>query len=183
MRNDYVMKVIDEKEKLPNVFAISSICENGKHVIFFDFDLSIDKIYYEKKIVASLITTQQQFKLSTLYLFSTRNGFNAVCLDMLNKQEVYNIKNSTKYDDKKHLSNGLMFGWKLRIGKDKKYISSISNTYDDVKYHKSNAHRIMLNNFFNCNIIKDSTFDNNIGLCLYSYWDWKEYLKCDKNGK
>jgi hypothetical protein len=167
---DYEFIVLEEHRK-PNVYAISSLCENGQHVLIWDFDVGHEPKNIHK-IENSLKNIQRNFLLSAIFLFESRNGYNAVCLDKLDKHEVGNIKNLTPYDDKKHLEHGLLYGWKLRIGSDKHLISLI-DTDKFSKYTKSNAHRLALKNMFFTDIKKDTFFDDNTQLCLYSYWDWK----------
>lgn len=170
MPEKYEFIVLDERRK-PNVYAISSLCEDGSNVIFWDFDV-IKQPKTQYKIESSLKNIQRQFLLSKIYLFESRNGYNAVCLDKLDKNTVGNIKNLTPYDDKKHLEQGLLYNWKLRIGTDKKYIS-----YIDVEkfsnYVMSNSHRLALNKMFGTKIEYSRFFDDSKKLCLYSYWDWK----------
>lgn len=177
MTPDYEFIVLEEHRK-PNVYAISSLCRDGNHILIWDFDiLKQPKNLY--KIEFSLGNVQRIFLLSKIYIFESRNGYNAVCLDKLNKNEVGNIKNLTAFDDKKHLEQGILYNWKLRIGTDKKFVSSVE--VENFKHHtKSNAHRIALNNMFNMDIDNDVYFDDSMDICLYSYWDWKVYSKKGK---
>jgi hypothetical protein len=174
MQCDYDFIVLDEQRK-PNVYAISSICEDGKHIIIWDFDMTHDPkmLYNLEKILKSV---QRQFLLSKIYLLHSRAGYNAVCLDKLDKNEVANIKHLTLHDDKKHLEQGIMYNWKLRIGSDKK-LMSIIDVCGFNKYTQSNSHRLAMCNLYGIDISKNIYFDESSKLCLYSYWDWKVAAK------
>jgi hypothetical protein len=175
--SNYEFIVLDEHRK-PNVYAISSLCEDGSHIIIWDFDIKKEPKNL-CKIENSLKSVQRTFLLSKIYIFESRFGYNAICLDKLQKNEVANIKNMTSFDDKKHLEQGILYNWKLRIGPDKKYVS-----YVDVerfkKHTMSNSHRIALKILFGLQVDNDAYFDQNLKLCLYSYWDWKI---ADKSGQ
>jgi hypothetical protein len=172
--------VLDEKRK-PNVYAISSLCEDGNHVIFWDFDIGKEpKNLY--KLENTLKSVQRQFLLSTIYIIETRFGYNAVCLDKLDKNSVANIKNLTFGDDRKHLEQGIIYNWYMRIGADKKLIS-IVDTDRFSKYTRSNAHRIALLNLMSINIEKTRFFDDSGKILLCSYWDWKTYCKNENDNK
>jgi len=177
MQDNYEFIVLEEHRK-PNVYAISSLCEDGNHIIIWDFDINKQpKNLY--KLENSLKNVQRNFLLSTIYIFESRNGYNAVCLDKLDKNSVGNIKNLTSFDDKKHLEQGILYNWKLRIGSDKKCIS-IVDTEHFSHYTRSNAHRISLNKMFGMNIEYNNIFDDSRNICLYSYWDWKIHIQNNK---
>jgi len=165
------IKVLNEEELKANVCALSSLCEDGKHILFWDFDSKSEKYLY--KIESSLKSIAEIYHLTDIYIFETRNGFNAICLNKLDFNLIYTIKNATSFDDKKHLWHGLNSGaWKIRIGNDKKYVSFVNNPN---KVHKSsNAHRLFLNKMFKTNIKKDKSFDNSEKFLVESYWCWKE---------
>jgi hypothetical protein len=177
MRCDYEFTVLDESRK-PNVYAISSICEDGKHIIIWDFDITHD-LKMLSRLDGIIKSVQRNFLLSEIYLLKSRIGYNAICLDKLDKNEVANIKHLTLHDDRKHLEQGIMYNWKLRIGSDKKLIAVI-NVCNFNKYTQSNAHRLALCNMYNIDVQKTRYFDDSSKLCLYSYWDWKE---AKKNGE
>jgi hypothetical protein len=166
--------VLDEKRK-PNVYAISSLCEDGNHVIIWDFDI-IKQPKNFWRIENSLKSIQRSFLLSSIYLIETRFGYNAICLDKLDKNSVGNIKNLTFGDDRKHLEQGISYNWYIRIGKDKKLVSVI-DTEKFTKYTRSNAHRIALNNLMNIKIDKTRFFDESGKILLCSYWDWKTHIE------
>lgn len=169
MSNDFEFIVLEENRK-PNVYAISSLCEDGKHVIFWDFDVEKNpKTIY--RIENSIKVIQRQFLLSKIYILESRCGYNAICLDKLDKNTVGNIKNLTTYDDRRHLEQGLTYNWKLRIGGDKKHISTTDLGFTG--FVRSNAHRLALDRMFNIKIGYTRFFDESRKICLYSYWDWK----------
>jgi len=168
--NDFMMEVLEEKRK-PNVFAISSICPDGSHVAIWDFDMSKNPSNL-KHIEQSLKCVQRNFLLSTIYIIESRNGFNAICLDKIDKPTVTSIKSSTIGDDKHHLEVGIKRNWFLRFGDDKK-LKSIVDDCRFSKFTRSNPHRIALKNFFGISIEKDKYFDNETHIYLAAYWDWK----------
>lgn len=174
MQNNYEFIVLEESRK-PNVYAISSLCEDGKHIIIWDFDVNVESKNL-CKIENSLKNIQRMFLLSKIYILESRCGYNAICLDKLDKNEVANIKNLTSFDDKKHLEQGIIYNWKLRIGKDKKYVSYV-DTEKFSKYTRSNAHRVTLNKMFGMDVDTNKFFDDSRGICLYSYWDWKCHIQ------
>lgn len=175
------MEVLDEKKLVPNTVAITSLCHNGKHVIFWDFDVDKEPKNLAK-IESSLTNIAMLYKLGKIYILETRNGYNAICLDKIDFKKVFNIKNDTAFDDRKHLEGGFVGNsWKIKVPKDeniKKYISFVDVNYK--LFSRSNAHRIALNNFFGTNIKKDSIFDDNTNITISAYWCWKQELYGDK---
>lgn len=164
-----------EEKRTPNVYAISSLCADGNHVIIWDFDVCKEPKNL-RKIENSLSSIQRTFLLSTIYIIETRLGYNAICLDKLDKMSVGNIKNLTYGDDKKHLEQGIQYNWFIRIGKDKKLVS-ISETGRFSKYTRSNAHRVALGKLMDIEIVKDKYFDDSTKILLAAYWDWKTYCR------
>lgn len=164
--------VIDPDIKKLNVIAISSLCEDGKHVIFWDFDIfpSLNGLRRVEETLSNII---KQFDISNAYIIKTRHGYNAISLDKFSFEEVFNIKDGTPYDDRKHNNFGYTQShWRLRIGGDKKLVSIFNRL--NFKNSRSNSHRIFINKFFNTNIDKDFTFDNFKNTCIVGYWSWKE---------
>lgn len=170
---DKTLEVIDEKQLQPNVVAISTLCEGGKNVLLWDFDIK-NKDNGFNKVQEALISISQLYHLSKIYIIETRNGFNAICLDKFPLEKAYQIKKETAFDDKKHQESGLYHkDWRMRIGNDKKYIGGVITNSRNF-HSKSNAHRIFLIKEFDLNITKDDAFDNSMS-CLFShYWCWKE---------
>jgi len=166
----FTMEVLEEKRK-PNVFAMSSICPDGSHVIIWDFDVTKSPSNLNH-IEKALKPTQRNFLLSTIYIMESRNGYNAICLDKLDKETVASIKNLTPGDDKRHLEVGIKRSWFLRFGYDKNIVSQLSEGRFN-HFTKSNPHRIALKNFFNYEIEKDRYFDDETQIYLAAYWDWK----------
>jgi hypothetical protein len=180
---ELTLDVRDEEFLLPNVFAVSSLCEDGMHILIWDFDIT--DLY---KVEKSLSVVQNKFFLSSIYVLETRNGFNAICVDKLQANQVYNIKNETQFDDDRHNEFGFKSNnWKFRLGKEKKHVSTINCNY--TTYNKSNAHRKMLYKFYRISILKDFAFDYSENIKLDSYWCWKEEcentlkFKVRKDGK
>jgi len=138
----------------------------------WDFDLKKEpsNLY---KIETSLKAIAEVFKISHIYIFETRNGYNAISLNKLEQKHVFNIKSRTTLDDRKHLEHGLASNsWKIRLGDDKNLVGGINTKYNE--YMSSNAHRICLNSVFDCDIKKSTEFDNSEKVLLEAYWCWKE---------
>lgn len=170
--SELAIEVMNEEREKINAYAISSLCEDGKHVIIWDFDCKPSPSNLSK-IELCLNNVSFYNHLDKIIILQSRNGYNAICLNKLPFDKVYNIKAETKFDDKKHNEFGYKrLNWRLRIGNDKKIVSRISNVFK--RYPSSNAHRLFLNNIYNANIIIDNTYDLT-KLCLIAgYWCWKE---------
>lgn len=175
--SELILEVLDERRQMPNVFAVSSLCEDGMHVIFWDFDISpCEKSLFKVENALSFI--QQQYKLSQIYILETRNGYNAICLDKFDAKKIYEIKDKTAFDDRKHNEFGLRSNnWKFRAGREKKHVGLVNCNF--MCYNKSNTHRVMLGRWYNINIIKDFAFDGSNNIKLDAYWCWKE--ECEKS--
>ena len=139
-------------DKYSNGF--NSITSDNKHVILWDFDnICI------KDVVESLTEIQKYFNLSDIFIISSRNGYNAICLDKYYKDKVFFIKSLTTLSDKQHDISGYKHnGWTLRIGNDKKLDTVLLGVQRN--YPKSNAHRRLLEILFDIKLMKTSAFDN-----------------------
>jgi hypothetical protein len=160
------------KKNLKSFIGYGSVCEDGKHVIFWDFDIS-DRFY--NRIYTSLKNIQKLYDLSNIYVIQSENGFNALCLDKCNKNEAYKIKKETYYSDRKHNFIGSKYNnWVLRIGDDKKLYEIIRKKS---KWEKSYAHKILIEALFDIKIKDLSNFDN------YTNVLFDEWVKVKNNEK
>lgn len=77
------------------VKGYSSRTENGRYVLFHDYD---NLTFAELK--EELLFLQEKFKLSDYYVFKLdrENSFHAVCLDTFDMGEAYNIQKTTSAD-------------------------------------------------------------------------------------
>ena len=155
---------VDAGTRTKKILCISSQTEDNKHILIWDFD-RID-VY---DMLKSLSKMQSYNGLGVIYIFESRWGFNAVCLDKLIDKEVYNIKLNTRYDDYWHNNIGYKSNsWAWRIGNDKHYLKHLLPT-DDYQYRiQSNAHKIFLEKQFNIQV-NFGIFDTYTDLIIESY--------------
>lgn len=156
-------------------YGYGSKCVDGKHVLLLDYD---DE--KPEHIMMDLQGLQKQFKLHEIYLFKSRNGYNAICLDKFDLSDAFTIKMHSAYSDPKHNRIGFERGnWVLRIGEDKLYVTSVTQYINrDLDYYSnspliigrssikrykmSNAHRMVLNKIFDLYIPKvNGMYDDN----------------------
>lgn len=173
-----MINVVNTKTIPPNVVAVSSLCEDGNHILIWDFDYKHNPTTL-RKIENILSDVLIRYDLSNVFILESRNGYNAISLNKLSFEKVFNIKLNTKLDDEKHNLFGYDQGhWRIRYGTDKKVVSTLRNISS--KYSNSNAHRIFMNKMLNCSIKQDYTFDDHKNVLMVGYWSWKE--ECE-NGK
>ena len=143
--------------------GFNSITHDKKHVLLWDFDSeSISDV------TECLLGIQKYFNLSTIYIISSRNGYNAVCLDKFSDFRAFFVKSLTILSDKKHDVIGYKRnGWVIRIGNDKKIDSILYGNHKN--YPKSNAHRELLNTLFNFDIVKTSAYDDYTKILFEKY--------------
>lgn len=144
-------------------FGYTNKSLNNTYLPFFDYDC-IDL----KKVKKELLLLQKKYFLSNIYIFKSKNGFNALSLDKL----PYNKLVLLYGDCKKVCNDYLELGMKrniltLRIGNDKIFYGILSSNND--KWEKSLSHAILLNMFFKTQINIDKSFDNNLYLRLKVY--------------
>jgi len=146
-------------------FGYTNKAMNGLFLPFFDYDnIKADNMIKE------LIFLKDKYQLSQIYIFSSKNGFNALSLDKLPYRILCNLYEDCKLVCNDYLQLGLKRSFlTLRIGHDKElfHIIESSNTY----YKKSLAHAILLNVFFNVfvDIHNDKLFDNSMYIRLKAY--------------
>jgi len=154
--------------------GFSSVCEDGKHILLWDFD--IKNIGYFYKIKDILLDIQKGFKLSTIYVIRSRNGFHAICLDKCDKREAFHIKSMTRFNDNRHnLIGSKRDSWVLRIGEDKRIIEILKAKST---WQKSNAHREFLNKFYGLNILDNDNYDRFDNLKFEQYKRRIADIKC-----
>lgn len=127
------------------VYGYSSRTQQGKYVLFHDYDnLTFADIKQE------LIFLQKQFNLSDYFIFELdrENSFHAVCLDTFSLNEAYEIQKATSSD--LAFINSIKIlktrEWVLRLSEKgqrspPKHIKTIKNTGNRVK---STAHAELL---------------------------------------
>lgn len=133
------------RNRTRNEFCISSKCEDGLHILFWDFD-NIEQYYAER----SLSQVQNFHKLGDIYLIKSRNGFNAICLDKFWINEAYNILFFTRWNDFNHIRIGFISdSWALKLSPDKQIIKRVIKTENGEDREQSNAHFLFFNKYFN----------------------------------
>ncbi|MCJ7637217.1 MAG: hypothetical protein MUO21_06975 [Nitrososphaeraceae archaeon] len=158
-------------------FGYTNKAMNNSYLPFFDYDsVEIEDIMKE------LTFLRDKYQLSQIYIFESKNGFNALSLDKLPYRILVNLYNDCNFVCEDYLQLGLKRSFlTLRIGNDKKlfHIIKSSNTY----YKKSLAHAILMNVFFNVFIetYNDKSFDNSMYIRLKVYRSEKHgFLKVDE---
>ena len=166
--NDYI--------KQNNIYetGFNSMTKDNKHIILWDFDNEP-----LKDIIECLIEIQKYLALSDIFIITSRNGYNAVCLDKYSRRHAFFIKSLTILSDKNHDVIGFKRnGWVLRIGDDKKIETVLLS--NQRMYPKSNAHRILIERLFDIKLTKTSAFDNYNNVLFEKY---KRKPKEVNNGK
>lgn len=146
-------------------FGYTNKAMNNSYLPFFDYD-GIPS----GELIKELIFLRNKYQLSQIYIFESKNGFNALSLDKLPYRILVNLYNDCKLVCEYYLQLGLKRSFlTLRIGHDKElfHIIESSNTY----YKKSLAHAILLNVFFGLAIdtFNDKSFDNSMYIRLKVY--------------
>ena len=153
-------------------YLVLNIQQTGDllHIVIWDFD--VKGLSYLYHITRELVEVQKMFNLSDIYLFKSRNGFNAICLDKHNSENTLKIKMETKHSCPQHNRIGYKRdSWVLRLDNDKRLMEII---YNNGVWKKSNAHRLLINKYFNMNVAKDDDFDN------YTTLRFEKYLRVKK---
>jgi hypothetical protein len=142
------------------VNGLSSLTEDNKNVIFFDFDNTT--LFELTKILKQI---QKKYALSDIYVFKTNvNNFHAICLDKFSFGSIIEIHRLTRGYDNKHDKHSIPRGyWVLRVnekrGKDKPvYLKTIKSKHNSL-WGRSNAHRKYLNLKYGLGIKKLNNFD------------------------
>ena len=153
------------KTRTRNEFCISSICEDGYHILFWDFDM-IEKHY----VLRSLSQIQNFHESSDIFIIESRHGFNAFCLDKLFLNEAYNILFYSRWNDFNHVRIGFKSdSWALILSPDKKLIMRLTPT-DKCSFRKqSNAHYEFFKKYFDFKGLRITNQDDLIDIQLESY--------------
>lgn len=146
-------------------FGYTNKAINNSYLPFFDYDnVKIENVIKE------LTFLRDKYQLSQIYIFESKNGFNALSLDKLPYRILVNLYNDCKFVCEDYLQLGLKRSFlTLRIGHDKKLFHIIESS--NVYHKKSLAHAILLNVFFNVFIdtYNDKSFDNSMYIRLKVY--------------
>jgi hypothetical protein len=146
-------------------FGYTNKASGGFFLPFFDYDTKDISL-----ILSELIDIQIKYKLSSIYIYNSINGYNALSLDKLPYNILVSLYKDCKNicDDYRRLGLNRNF-LTLRIGKDKLLYSVLESYHKN--YEKSLSHAILLNVFFNTdiNIFDDKKFDLNTTIVLKAY--------------
>jgi len=84
-------------QKCHTVKGITSLCKDGKHILFWDLDGIDNK---ENSLIQKLIGIQTRYDLSNIYLFrSSSKNYHAYCLKKLTFEEMFDIICKTPHTD------------------------------------------------------------------------------------
>ncbi len=144
-------------------FGYTNIASKGFYLPFFDYDnIDINDILKELKRI------QNKFMLSNIYIYESKNGFNALSLDKLPFNVLKELYKNCEYLCEDYVRLGLDRSFlTLRLGGDKKLFTVLvtRNRY----YIKSLAHALVLIEFLNTNVEIDKDFDSNTVIRLKAY--------------
>lgn len=144
--------------------GLNSICEDGNNIIMLDYDIK-DIV----KIKTELNNLIDNFRLSSFYIISSNNGYNAFCLDKVSLHELYKIYLSCENVDKDFIYLTLRKGFStIRFGDDKFYTLTILSSNNNIRI-KSLAHRNAILLYYKVPVIDFKNFDNskNVQVCRY----------------
>ncbi|MFX0132526.1 MAG: hypothetical protein ACFFDN_02650 [Candidatus Hodarchaeota archaeon] len=137
--------LLNKRSRTKLEFCISSKCEDGLHILFWDFDM-IEKHF----VLRSLSQVQNFHQLGNIYVIKSRHGFNAFCLDKLFLNEAYNVLFYSRWNDFNHVRIGFKSeSWALKLSQDKKIILRLAPTDNGIEREQSNAHYQFFKKFFN----------------------------------
>jgi hypothetical protein len=151
------------KSNLKTCFGINSSCDDGKHVLFFDYDIKNLNV-----VCSELEYIQKLFNLSEIYIIFTDNGFNAFCFDKFLFKDVLVIYSKCEIiceDFVKYCTKRGYFT--LRMSKDKELVWIIKS--NSCIHKKSNAHRIFFRDVMKYHFNDSDNFDNSKNIILESY--------------
>lgn len=151
--------------------GVSSVCENGQHVLFFDYDKVEDLARVENEIRF----IQHEFCLSHAYVFATdSNNFHVIILDKHSLRETFNIIKETNVDFAFLTSIKLLKGreWVLRIAeKGNRPKPAFIKVLKSIHQQKeiSTAHKLFLQKYYGVNKLKYKFEDNTNVIPLLNY--------------
>lgn len=151
--------------------GISSRCEDGRHILFFDYDnLDISQVEDE---IAFL---QEFFKLSTAYIFTTgrRDSFHVIIPDKFSVSEAYKILSESNMDINYLNMVKKVKGrdWVLRVvGKGErakpKFVELISSKHNERE--TSTAHLLFMRKYYKVPLVEYAKEDGLTLLPIISY--------------
>jgi hypothetical protein len=163
-KNKSKIKIVDTRTK--KEFCISSKCDNDNHILIWDFD-SIEQHF----VFRSLSQIQNHHGLSDIYIIKSLHGFNAICLDKLFLNHVYNILFYTRWNDFNHVRVGYKHeSWCLKCSPHKKMIMRLipTDTYDGSR-KQSIGHYKFFEKYFKFDGFRIINPDDNDDIQLESY--------------
>ena len=152
--------------------GVSSVCQDGRHVLFFDYDKveDISRVENEIKFIQDL------FQLSHAYIFTTNEGtnFHVIILDKHSLRETYNIIKETNVDYAFLTSIKIIRGreWILRIAEKgnrpkPRFVKVLKSIHQN--HEISTAHKLFLQKYYGVPKLKYLKEDNNTIIPLVSY--------------
>lgn len=115
---------------------------------------------------------QKLFNLSTFYIITTENGYNAFCLDKITLKQLLDVYKASYFVCQDFVKYCLNRGhFTLRINAEKQLILIV---YSNSKtFIKSNAHKEFFKTIFDYHFNNNSCFDNDTKII----WDSWESIK------
>ena len=157
----------------PNTWTsgMSSVCKDGRHVLFFDYD----KIGDLKRIEDELKFIQDYYNLSHAYIFQTGDeNFHAVILDKHSLRDTFEILKNTNVDHAFVNSIKFLRGreWILRIAEKGNrpkpvFVKVLKSKY--ASYEVSTAHKLFLQKYYSVPKLKYKFEDNITEIPLVNY--------------
>lgn len=138
-------------------FGITNQCFDGYVLPFFDYDN--DDL---PNIVLELLSLQNTFELSNIYILRSTNGYNAFSLDKLTFDRLKAIYNNSKLIDTQFIKWGLNRGFMtLRMGNDKSLLMTLTSKFKPIPFYlKSLPHKKFFIDIMEFKIKDESNFDN-----------------------
>lgn len=160
-------------KKPKKVTGVSSYCDDGKHVLFIDWDTCAKWI-----VLADFKRIQEEYKLPPSYLFATKEetdesgdvvgNFHLICIKKFHPKEIYEIISKT-HADVNYMSMPLRNkyrGWVLRISpkgkRDRPHFSQIVGENINLDEKVSEAHLEFLRKIYP--VIPDIDYTKKDGL-------------------
>ena len=148
------------------VAGITNRTKDGKYIPFLDYDYKeIDWITDELKAL------QEMFNLSTFYLFSTKKGYHAICLDKVPLSTFVSILRNSSVDVN-YINIPLKYGakvWTLRATKKEELPIFYGDLAASSDNEKSLAHVKILHKLYPSLSMSVGKTDNHEQLILAKY--------------
>lgn len=150
-------------------YGISSKADDKHgHVIFWDYDDNDFLIFLKY-----LERMQKMYNLSDIYIIKSTNGYNALCLDIVNAGVIFDMgTNVFSPCDRDFYKYGYQRGYyTLRFDRDK-ILENVLISHNTPTYKKSFAHKVFLEWFFasdNLKIDYDNFFNDYTKLKIIQY--------------